>query len=281
MLSRADISCANDIPPLITRHSPPSLVPYPLLPMPWDFTLLILLLGLVVPWRSVVRMRQLLRTPSTTSEQRLILYATTMAGQWLIAGVALWRSLARGIPARALGLALDDPATALTSAAALCVIMSAAQVFALRRLSRLPASEQGYAGILARKLMPQNSVESLAFVALASTVAVCEELLYRGFLLAAFVRVFGMTSGGMLLAALASTLLFAVGHIYQGLKGVTSTFVLGLAFCALRIATGSLVPTIAVHFCVDVVAGLAAPRFLAGAAAAPASRVATSAESPE
>jgi hypothetical protein len=34
-------------------------------------------------------------------------------------------------------------------------------------------------------------------------------------------------------------------------------------FCGLRIITGSLVPGVVVHFCVDLVAGLAAPRMLA------------------
>ena len=226
--------------------------------MPWDFALLILLLGVFVPWRSLVRMRQLLRTPATTSQQRLILYATTMVGQWLVAGIALWRAIARGIPARSLGLALNDPIPTIAAAAALCAGLGALQIYGLRHLARLPVEQQGYAGVLARKLMPQNSVESLVFAALAATVAVCEEFLYRGFLLAALQPVLGK----MILAVLASTLLFAIGHLYQGARGVVSTFFLGLLFCALRITTGSLVPCVVVHFGVDLVAGLAAPRLL-------------------
>ncbi len=86
--------------------------------MPWDFAFLVLFLGVFVPWRSLVRMRQLLRTPATTSQQRLVLYASTMAGQWLVAGIALWRALARGITPRFLGLALDQPLPTLGVAAA-------------------------------------------------------------------------------------------------------------------------------------------------------------------
>jgi membrane protease YdiL (CAAX protease family) len=216
-----------------------------------------------VPWRSLVRMRQLLRTPATTSEQRLFLYASTMAGQWLVAGVALWRALAHGITPRALGLVLDRPIPTLAIAVPLCGMMAALQIYGLRRLALLPAEQQGYAAVLARKLMPQNSVESLAFAALAATVAVCEEFLYRGFLFAALQSALGEVT----LAVLASTLLFALGHLYQGARGVASTFFLGLLFCALRITTGSLVPCVAVHFGVDLVAGLAAPRLLAPASA--------------
>ncbi|HEV1995766.1 MAG TPA: CPBP family intramembrane glutamic endopeptidase [Candidatus Acidoferrum sp.] len=249
--------------------------------MPWDFALLVLLLGVVVPWRSAVRMRQLLRLPATTSQQRLILYAGTMAAQWLLAGFALWRALAHGIAPRALGLALDYPASTLAITVPLCGMMAALQIYGLRRLARLPAGQQGYAGVLARKLMPQNPLEALAFVALAATVAVCEEFLYRGFLLAAFAGAIGAgaagaggdtlgaaaqaASGTLILAGALSTLLFALGHLYQGVRGVVSTFVLGLVFCALRIATGSLVPCVAIHFGVDLVAGLAAPRLLSAA----------------
>lgn len=226
--------------------------------MPWDFIILLLLLGIVLPWRSTVRMRQLLRVPATSSQQRLILYAGTIAAQWFLAGVALWRALAHGIPFSALALAFDNPAPTLAAAAALTAVMVALQIYGLRRLARLPADQQGYAGVLARKLLPQNSVESLVFVALAATAAVCEEFLYRGFLLA----ILNDALGAIALAALASTLLFALGHLYQGVRGIVSTFFLGLLFCALRITTGSLIACAAIHFGVDLVAGLAAPRLL-------------------
>jgi membrane protease YdiL (CAAX protease family) len=231
--------------------------------MPWDFALLILMLGVVAPWRSVVRMRQLTRRSATTSPQRLVLYATTMAGQWLVAGVALWRALARGIPARSLGLALDNPGRTLAATAVLCVAFASAQIYGLRRLARLPVERQPSAAVLARKLMPQNSVESLAFVAVACTAGVCEEFIYRGFLLTALARAAGDVPGAMIFGVVLSTLLFAMAHLYQGARGVLSTFMLGLWFCALRFMTGSLVPGAAVHFGIDLVFGLAAPRLLA------------------
>jgi membrane protease YdiL (CAAX protease family) len=227
--------------------------------MLWDFALILLVLGVVVPWRSTVRMRQLMAAPGgTTSEQRLVIYGGTMAAQWLLAGFALWRSFAHGISARALGLALDHAAPALVAAIALTVALAAVQFFGLRRLARLPAEKQGFAGVLARKLLPQNLVETLVFAALAATVAVCEEFLYRGFLLS----ILRDALGGIPVAVVISTSLFALGHLYQGARGMTSTFFLGLLFCSLRLLTGSLVPCVGVHFGVDLLAGLAAPRLL-------------------
>ena len=227
--------------------------------MPWDFAILVLLLGVVVPWRAAVRMRQLLSLPATTSRQRLLIYASTMAFQWLVSGVALGRAFVHGFPPQALGLALDDPAFTLALVLPVCALMAISQLYGLRRLARLPPDQRGFADLLARKMLPQNSKEALVFVALAATVSICEEFLYRGILLAALERM-GLA---MVFAVLVSTALFALGHLYQGPKGMIGTFVLGLAFCVLRITTGSLAPCVAVHFAIDLVAGLAAPRLLA------------------
>ena len=107
--------------------------------------------------------------------------------------------------------------------------------------------------------MPHNSIEALVFVALVSTVALCEEYLYRGFAFAAFQRAAG---GSMFLAAIGSSALFALGHLYQGRRGLRTTFIVGLLFAAARIATASLIPSIAAHFVTDLAAGLAGPRIL-------------------
>ena len=227
--------------------------------MPWEFTILVLLLGVVVPWRAAVRMRQLLSLPATTSRQRLLIYASTMAFQWLVSGVALGRAFVHGFTPQALGLALQAPAFTFALVLPLCALMAASQFYGLRRLARLPPGERGFAEPLARRMLPQNSKEALVFVALAATVSVCEEFLYRGILLAALERM-GLA---MIFAVLISTALFALGHLYQGPKGMIGTFVLGFAFCVLRITTGSLVPCVAIHFAIDVVAGLAAPHLLA------------------
>lgn len=126
-------------------------------------------------------------------------------------------------------------------------------------MARMPAESAGFLQELSRKLMPQNAVEIPVFFALVCTVSLCEEFLYRGFLFALFFRVGG---GSIFIAVLCSSVLFAVGHLYQGRRGVTATFLLGLVLAASRAWTGSLVPGFAVHFAVDLIAGLVAPRAL-------------------
>src|SRR2546422_9204558 len=107
--------------------------------------------------------------------------------------------------------------------------------------------------------MPHNFVEALVFIALAFTVAPCEEFLYRGFVFAALERAAG---GSLLLATIGSSVLFGLAHLYQGRRGLISTSLMGCVFAAARIWTGSLAPPIAAHLLADLVAGLAAPRLL-------------------
>jgi membrane protease YdiL (CAAX protease family) len=228
-------------------------------PMPWDFVLILFVLGVVVPWRGAVRIRALLRHPSLSTAERIAVYASTIAFQWLAVAVVLWRTTAHGIGLSRLGMALPNLPLAAFATIALLGPLLANQVYGLRRLARLPPEQQGFLGALARKLMPQNLVESLAFVALAATVAVCEEVLYRGFVFTAFYA----ASGGFLPAAMVgSAAMFSLAHLYQGRRGLLATFVVGLLLASARAWTESLAPCIIVHFFVDLVAGLAAPRVL-------------------
>jgi membrane protease YdiL (CAAX protease family) len=61
---------------------------------------------------------------------------------------------------------------------------------------------------------------------------------------------------------LVSSVIFGLAHLYQGRAGLVSTMVLGILFGVARAALGSLVPAMAWHMGVDVVAGVAGPRYL-------------------
>ncbi len=72
--------------------------------MPWDFVLILAVLGVFVPWRGAVRVRQLLARPQLTSADRIKLYVSTIAFQWLAAATVFWRSAERGLSRADLGL---------------------------------------------------------------------------------------------------------------------------------------------------------------------------------
>jgi membrane protease YdiL (CAAX protease family) len=227
--------------------------------MPWDFALVFVVLGVGVPWRGQQRVRELLSKPTMESRERQAIFLSTILVQWPAALVVLWRCRARGVTWEQLGFALPDPELALAVAFLLSLLLVLVQIGGLRRLAALPHEKQGLLGEITRKLMPESAEERRLFLALVATVAVCEEFLYRGFALAVLndaLREF--VFGGVVL----SSALFAVAHIYQGRRGVATTFIVGIIFAGAREYTGSLAPSIAAHFAADWVAALAAPRLL-------------------
>lgn len=227
--------------------------------MPWDFALILLVLAVLVPWRGAARVRQLLALPMLSATDRLAVYASTMAMQWGVAALVGWRCFARGVGLQDLGLALPDAQTSAAAAVILPLVLAWTQLVSLRALARQPRERQGFLGEMARKLLPQDNLERLAFSGLAVTVALCEEFIYRGFAWAAIRE----ASGGSELAALAgSSVLFGMAHAYQGRRGIVVTAVAGLIFGGVRMWTGSLLAPMAGHLVADLVTGIAAPRLL-------------------
>jgi membrane protease YdiL (CAAX protease family) len=226
--------------------------------MPWDFWLIFLFLGIVVPWRGAVRLKKLLALPSVSTKEKLVLYGLTIAGQWVITGLVAWRALARGLSAGTLGLANYGGASAILGSLALAAFIGALHWLNLRRVGRSPGKALELMRLLARRILPANSVELLPYCALAMTAGVCEEFLYRGFAMAALSRV-GFPAWSVVIL---TAVLFGLAHVYQGRSGILGTFVMGILFGGIRLAYDTLVPVMMVHIVVDLVAGIAGPRYL-------------------
>jgi membrane protease YdiL (CAAX protease family) len=228
--------------------------------MHWDFALILIFLATAVPLLGRRRIRQLMQMPETTKRDRLALYASTIAFQWLAVAVILWRSSVHGISAARMGLAIPNLALTATVSIVLALIVLANQTLSLRRLAQRPSEVQGIMPQLALKIFPQDSVERLAFFAVVVTVSVCEELIYRGFAQTVFGAWFGAGARSFVVASiLASAALFSLGHIYQGQRGLIATFIVGILFSSVRAWTGSLFPSLLAHFVADWTAGLMAP----------------------
>jgi membrane protease YdiL (CAAX protease family) len=229
--------------------------------MHWDFALILLFLGIAVPLLGRRRVRQLMQIPCTTKMDRLSLYASTLAFQWVAAGVILWRTSAHDIRTGQLGLAMPNPALIVTISVVLSALILLNQIMGLRRLVSQPAKIQGILPQLALKLFPQDDVERLAFFALVATVALCEELIYRGFVQSVFQD---WSRGSVIVAIFGSSAFFAFAHLYQGRRGLVSTLTIGIIFSAIRAWTGSLLPCVVAHFVADMTVGMLAPSRLRG-----------------
>ncbi len=227
----------------------------------WDLALIVAFLGTAVPWMGRRRVQQLLRVPQTSTVERLTLYASTMAFQWLIAAVILWRVTAERIAIQRLGVQLPHALLTGTVAAGLSALIFANQMYSVRRIGAAKVDERNILIQLALKIFPQNVTERLAFFAVVVTVALCEEWIYRGFVQLMFQSWARSAVAGIV----GSAVLFAGAHVYQGRRGIVSTFSVGLIFSVVRFWTGSLVPSVAAHFVADLTTGYLAPHFVMAA----------------
>jgi len=226
--------------------------------MPWDFWLIFLFLSVVIPWRGYLRLKKLLALPSVNSKEKLALYAVTIAFQWMLVGVVVWRAFARGLTLQAMGLGAQPWVGTVSVGVLGAVLIGGLQWLNLRRIGKMDGEAPELLRKLANRLLPVNLLEYLPYSALAITAGVCEELVYRGFGIAA------LSQAGLplWLVVILSSILFGLAHAYQGRSGIVSTGIFGVLLAIGRLWMGSLVPVMMWHAGLDLAAGIAAPRYL-------------------
>jgi len=102
----------------------------------------------------------------------------------------------------------------------------------------------------ARFFLPVTVEERRWFAPLSISAGVCEEVLFRGFLLRYF-HAFPFHLE-LMLALVVSSIVFGVAHLYQGIRGVIETAVMGFLFGMIFLLTGSLLVPIVVHAVIDL-----------------------------
>ena len=206
-------------------------------------------------------MKRLFSKAVLTSRDRLSLYASTILFQWLIVIVVAWRSLWRGVSPEELGIAAVNPWRIAWTSIVVTGILCLNQVIGLRRIAPMPEERRGSLFKIAEKIMPRAPKEMALYTALACTAGISEEFLYRGFVFMCFARIAVNVAPPNLAAAVLSSAWFSVAHVYQGRRGIITTFVVGMIFAGILIWTGSLIPAVAAHIGIDLTVGIYSSRF--------------------
>lgn len=184
---------------------------------------------------------------------RTTVYRKILVWEWCMAAglAAMWIGLER--TAADLGLvpvAGLVPLVGYALAASWCVLM-AVQMRSLMATAEGRASMRESLGSMSF-LLPRTSRERRWFGAVSVTAGFCEELIYRGYLMAYFVALLEWPGWG---AALLSSVVFGMAHMYQGATGMLRTGAIGAAFAGLYLLTGSIWAPILCHMAMDIVSG--------------------------
>ena len=210
---------------------------------------------------------------SGAPDARTSAYRRVLVGEWgfAVIAIALWLTARRPLPA--LGLSAPGGwrlAVGLVLATAVVVlavlqIASVARATAEQRVALRPRL-----GELAF-MLPHTAEEQRWFMALSITAGICEELLYRGYLVWVLQPWLGLYG-----AMFAGVVLFGLGHSYQGRRGMLRATLAGAAMATIVLASGWLVPAMIVHAVIDASSGVVSHAILREEHPATSSHAATS-----
>lgn len=178
-------------------------------------------------------------------------YRLAMLEQWALVAIAVALVIAGGRPLATIGLTLPTGNELLWSVG---IVLAVGLLLALQ-VRTATGSDAARASVRAqlarlRWLLPQPGPELANFRALSVTAGICEEILFRGYLIT-----FLLPLGGTVFALLASSFLFGLAHAYQGVGGAIKAGILGLLMALLYQFTGSLLAPILVHALIDLSSG--------------------------
>ena len=183
----------------------------------------------------------------------LQIYVWNILALWSLAGVCVWITRMNYLTLNDLG---ERPGNAYRTLVisgillAIIVLLVGAQKKQIKKASpeRLSKSLDRV-----KRLIPKTPTERAVWILVSVSAGVCEEILYRGWLLS----LFAATLGSVWLGLLVSSILFGLAHAYQGRNGILGTGVAGVVFGFLFIFSGSLIPGQVLHTAMDLNNGLA------------------------
>jgi membrane protease YdiL (CAAX protease family) len=190
---------------------------------------------------------------------RIRIYWGVMGPEWLLVVLALATWVHGQRPWAELGFTLQAGWRLWTGVGAAAVVALALTV----QYMVVIRTAQGRAKALgevqrAAPFAPQTRREMAHFTGLSFTAGICEEILYRGFLIWYAVQFTGTGVAGLALAVVASSIVFGIAHLYQGWSGGLRVAGLALVFGGLYVWCESLWPVIVLHVYVDIAGGLLA-----------------------
>jgi uncharacterized protein len=172
------------------------------------------------------------------------IYADSILSLWVLAllsALAVWAS---GVDFEEIGV--RPLASAPLAAWSIGLTAAGLAVIAAARMAGVREAA------LLSHLLPRDRRERRLFAALSVTAGICEELVFRGFMLHALLLATGSTPIAVAIAAGA----FGVVHAYQGPAGAARAAVLGLLLTVPVLVTGSILAPIIAHVALDLLAGL-------------------------
>ena len=184
------------------------------------------------------------------------LYLSTIVYEWLLTAYVWWGLRRAGGTLRELiggrwksveDFLLDIAIAAGGWLATLLVLAMAALAMGMNQAGNLDEARKQI-GFLA----PQSALEIVLWVCLSATAGFCEEVLFRGYFQKQFTRLLR----SRWIALVVVSILFGLGHGYEGPQRMALIALLGLALGIMSLLRQSLRPAMMAHTLQDAISGL-------------------------
>ena len=190
-------------------------------------------------------------TAAGTPGVRVRYHLIGAASLWLVAAGSVAVMLRQQQPWS--DLRLDVPSPLRLAAGFAVVIAYIAYVMTrysrlIGKPDRLRAMMKNHANIEA--LLPHTPAEAKTFAFLSISAGVCEEIVYRGFVLWFTTVWLGVWTG-----FLATSVIFGLAHAYLGRTHILRTAIAGLVLGIVAVGSASLLPAILLHAFTDLLSG--------------------------
>ncbi len=184
------------------------------------------------------------------------IYIATMIYEWLLTAYVWWGLRRSGLTLHELiggrwkriGDFFNDIALAVSVwFGTLLVIAVAAIAMGMDHSGNLDEARKQI-GFLA----PRSGLEVVLWICLSATAGFCEEIIFRGYLQKQFTRLLR----NRWTAVVVVSILFGLGHGYEGSQRMLLIALLGLAFGIMSLLRNSLRPAMMAHTLQDTISGL-------------------------
>jgi membrane protease YdiL (CAAX protease family) len=184
------------------------------------------------------------------------IYLATMVYEWILTGYVWWglrhsggtlRQLIGGRWRRVEDFFLDLVIATGAWFGALLLLALVGLALGMNHVGNLEDARRQI-GFLA----PQNTLEVVLWICLSATAGFCEEVIFRGYFQMQFTRLLR----SRWIALLVVSILFGLGHGYEGPQRMVLIALLGFAFGLLSLLRKSLRPAMMAHTMQDTISGL-------------------------
>jgi uncharacterized protein len=210
--------------------------------------LLIVYLSVVTPVWGYYSYKKFQREYPGNPGIKMAYYCLTVFELWTLAAVFAGYAALKGLPLSRLGFSDADWGSVSIMLLTALITYTAAPLVMMRTVP-------GYKELIEKQLrlagdfLPAGQREKRFWLLVSATAGICEEWLFRSFMFYYFPLIIPGIS--MALVIVISSLLFGLGHSYQGFKGVLTTAFMGGLFGCLYYFTGSIVLCMVLHFLID------------------------------